>query len=396
MNNALYVTSAQAAEMLGIAVTSLYAYVGRKNIRSQAIKGKRARLYWREDIEALVAKSAHRRNSNDSILVPETRITLITQHGHYYRGHSAVALSETATLEDVAALLWEQDKDVIFPASAPADPPNFSKIRKALSSLGPLDQVPSLLAILETTNPKSYDLSAIGFARTAGELLRWLTALITNGQPCTDPIHEVLMRGFGTSPEFGDLIRRLLVLSADHELTAPTYAVRAIANTGGTPYQAVMAGLVASRGQRIIEARSPPILRFIEEVMSARSAREPVIDRYRLGENIPGFSQNVYHGSDLRAQALRSYLADNFGNDRDVVRLEEVICAARNIVGVDPDISFLIFFLEWKLKAPFAGILIQIVARSVGWIAHAFEQIEGGEMLRPRAAYVGDLPDIVV
>src|SRR6202012_2070553 len=100
-----------------------------------------------------------------------------------------------------------------------------------------------------------------------------------------------------------------LVLFADHELTPTTYAVRAIANTGATPYQAVAAGLLASKGQRIAEGRLPAIRRFIEEVLGEADPARPVLERHRAGEAIPGFARQEFAPTgDARAGALLGVL----------------------------------------------------------------------------------------
>lgn len=380
--------------MLGISVQSLYAYVGRKNIRSQATPGKRSRLYWREDIERISGKLAEDRTIKfDSILVPETKITLLTPTGHYYRGQSAESLSNAATLEDVAALLWEQPVEVIFSPSPPDVPPGFRKLRTALSGLSASDQAGSLFAVLEAANPRNYDRTPLGFARTGAELIRWFVAMVVGAdKPSADPIHLVLARGYGAPDEFADLIRRLLVLFADHELTSPTYAVRALANTGATPYQAVAAGLIAIKGARIGEGRAPAIRRLIAEIRAATDAGRPVLERYRSGEPIPGFSHSIYKGGDARARALLATLRERYHTDADFGRLFEAIRVAHDGLGVEPDLSLLGYYIESRLDPPDSSVSFQVIARLVGWIAHAHEQIESGPIVRPRTAYTGILP----
>lgn len=390
----LYLNAEEAAAKLGISISSLYAYVGRKNIRSQGVPGKRSRLYWREDIEKIAGgKVEDRFIKSDSILVPETKITLITDNGHYYRGRSAIELSETATLEDVAGLLWQQDPVAIFPAAPPLIPRGFKEARKALSALSALDQAGSLFPILEAANPRSYDTSGLGYAKTSGELLRWFASMVVHDdRPTAEPVHIVLARGLSAPDGYDDLIRRLLVLFADHELTAPTYAVRAVANTGSTPYQAVAAGLVAHRGQRIIEGRAPPIRRLLAEVLTEPDPGSPIVDRYRAGEKIPGFAHNMYKGGDLRARSLIEFMRVRFKKDPDFQRLLEAIKVAREGIGIEPDLALVSYFIEQKLKYPVNGANVGVVARVVGWIAHAYEQIESGPMIRPRTAYTGVLP----
>ncbi len=390
----LYLTAAQAAAQLGIAVASLYAYVGRKGIRSQAVPGGRARLYWREDIDRIeMGHGTDRVAKSDSVLVPETKITLLTDAGPYYRGRSAITLSQTATLEEIAALLWEQDLAVLFPTTPPPTPKGFAETRVSLSQLAPADQAVALFPLLEAAGPRSYDRSAIGFARTGAELLRWCAALMVQAaHPTSEPIHVVLSRAFSPDDAYADIIRRLLVLFADHELSAPTYAVRATANTGSTPYQAVQAGLIASKGQRLKEGRAPSIRRFLQEVMSDSDPGHPVMERYRAAEPIPGFSHSLYRGGDMRARAFLPVLEAHLGAQDEFKRLSQAIHVAQEAAGVEPDLALLAFFIERRLNRRSAFGSIQIVARSVGWIAHAWEQIESTPLVRPRAAYTGKLP----
>ena len=389
----LYLTAEAAAAILGVAVPSLYAYVSRKGIRSQAIPGTRARLYWREDINRIASGRAGDRTVRlDSILVPETKITLITEAGHFYRGQSAIALADTASLEEVAALLWGQNAATLFPATAPEPPPGFAAARQALSQLPAADQAAGLFPLLEHANGRSYDRSAAGFARTGAELLRWFTAIVVGAdRPSARPIHLELAEGLSAPEGHLDIIRRLLVLFADHELSAPTYAVRAVANAGATPYQAVAAGIVAMKGHRMTEGRAPSVRRLIAEVLSDSNPGRPVLERFRAEEAIPGFSLSLYTSGDPRARAMLSVLQDRFGQQEDMRRLAEAIHVARDLAGVEPDLALLALFVERKLK-PQLGSVLPVVARSVGWIAHAYEQMESGGMLRPRTAYTGVLP----
>ncbi len=390
----LYLTAEQAAGVLGVAVSSLYAYVSRKGIRSQAVPGTRARLYWREDIDRIAhGPGAERAIKWDSILVPETKITLLTEQGHFYRGQSAIRLSQTATLEEVAALLWGRDRTALFPPVAMQAPEGFSEAQAALARLTPTDQAIGLFPILEAASPKNYDRSSAGFARTGAEVVRWLAAItVEERKTSSDPIHIVLARAFSGLEAYADVIRRLLVLFADHELTAATYAVRAVANTGTTPYQAVAAGLIAHKGQRLVEGRAPAIKRFIEEVLNDPDPGHPVLERYRAGDDIPGFSHKLFKVADMRARALLPVLKEHFGDEDDFKRLFQAIHVAQDGLGVEPNLALLALFIERKFRQRTGVGSIQLIARAVGWIAHAQEQMESGPLVRPRTAYTGVLP----
>lgn len=389
----LYITAAEAAQMLGITINSLYSYVSRKSIRTQAVPGTRRRIYWREDIEALVKPLARVDGVKaNPTLVRETKITVITREGPFYRGQSVIALAEQATLEDVAALLWDVKIDDVFDANMPPVPTNFDEIRGALSSLSPFDQAVSLLPLLEQSNSRSYDFSALGYARTGAYLLRWMTALLIGAdRPSTDPTHVSLARGLN-APRYEDIIRRALVLAADHELAASTYAVRAVANTGCTPSQAVVTGFAAARGRRVLTGRVPAVRRLIDEILDENNPEDAIVERFRDGEALPGFADAVYRGPDARARSLHQALSGQFAGDEEVDRLLRAVAFAQREYELEADFILPLTFLERRLRRRSRDLAISHLARVVGWIAHAIEQMGSGPIVRPRAIYTGRLP----
>src|SRR5215216_3628368 len=127
MGEERYLSARRAAEELGISVATLYAYVSRGMIRSEAAGGSgRRRRYRAEDVRRLKERKARRRDP-DAVVedalswgtpVLESEITLVSDDGLYYRGRDAVRLSAGSTVEEVAALIWTGDpgKDAeLFP-----------------------------------------------------------------------------------------------------------------------------------------------------------------------------------------------------------------------------------------------------------------------------------------
>src|SRR5215469_3050988 len=107
-------TARQAAERLGIKLDTLYAYVSRGRLHSVGVPGSRERRYRTEDVEALLTMRAGERpeRANDAgALMPviASSICLIDNGRFYYRGEDVVRLAETATLEEVAILLWRAE-----------------------------------------------------------------------------------------------------------------------------------------------------------------------------------------------------------------------------------------------------------------------------------------------
>src|SRR5207253_5470610 len=103
-----YLSARETAERLGVKRDTLYAYVSRGLLRSVAVPGSRERGYRAEDVERLRAGRGSSRVAHGEPLVPiiDSSICLIEGGRLYYRGHDAIRLSEAATLEDIADLLW--------------------------------------------------------------------------------------------------------------------------------------------------------------------------------------------------------------------------------------------------------------------------------------------------
>jgi citrate synthase len=124
-----------------VSVTTLYVYVGRKGLRSQPVPGSRERRYWKPDILRLKRgeRAAQQQSAGD--LRRESALTLITERGPFYRGQSALDLAETASLEEVAALLRNGEAVPGFGSNIyPAGDPRAAALLAACSNLFHGDQ----------------------------------------------------------------------------------------------------------------------------------------------------------------------------------------------------------------------------------------------------------------
>src|SRR5438067_3227021 len=111
----------EAAERLGIKVDTLYAYVSRGMLESVTVPGSRERRYRAEDVERFRSSRGERGSPAEALKpVIGSSICLIEEGRLYYRGHDAVRLAETATLEHIADLLWGGDHPHPAAASAAA------------------------------------------------------------------------------------------------------------------------------------------------------------------------------------------------------------------------------------------------------------------------------------
>lgn len=391
MNDDLYVDAQEAAQMLGVSMATLYAYVSRKKLRSFATPGSRTRRYWRSDIIGLTAGAQRTR---EFASVPrESAITLLTENGTYYRGRSAIELSESASVEEVAALLWQGDAEAIFNERLPRVPMPHTAVLAALEDTPRHDRVLSLLPLIEHANPLAFDLSLDGFARTGGDALRWLaTILVDEPAPTSEPLHLFIARACGASNGVADVIRRAIILAADHEFDPTTHAVRTAA-TGVSPYAAILVGMITGRGQKLRIKRTETMRGMLRDIALSPYPEDAVVALFRAGEAVPGFdTKGIHENGDPRSEALLSALAAAFDSDPDYHKLARAIAVGEELSGRRPIFLLPLMFLGQKLGLEGNEIGIGTIGRSIGWIAHAQEQQMKNGVERPRASYTGPLP----
>jgi len=393
--DARFVNAAEAAQALGVTVTTLYAYVGRKGIRTQRLPGSRESHYWWPDIARVRLKEkhpdTHQRHTGVTL---ETTITLMTQRGPYYRGRSALELATTHTLEQVAAILWDVDEASTFSARTMSVPKEFRTLQKMLKHANPVDLATALFPFIEHVNPRAFDLSRKGMARTGAELLRWYACILSGlSRPDAGPIHETIAKALGVSRERADLIRCILVLSADHGFEAGTYAVRACATAGVTPYRSVLAGLAVVTGRRSNAGRSEAVVRLLDEIAADAEPERPIVRRLQDGTKVPGFGSSYYANGDPRALFLMNRYEDMFGDEKGFRKLKRAIAAVKELCDLEPDFIFANAYGHSRLGLESNQSLFPL-GRSVGWIAHSIEQFEAGEITRASESYTGQLPSL--
>ena len=362
------VGSAQACDRLGISRDTLYAYVSRGLVRTIAHPGDARRsLYDRRDIQALFERKGRgrsRRAVAESTInwgepVLASKITRIADGRFSYRGHDAVELARDHSLEEVAGLLLPVRSRPAIAAASGFVPP---------AGQLPFDRIVAMMAGL-AVGKKAGD----GRPR-AVEILR-LTALSAAGveyDPVA-PIHRLLADAWSGCPETPDLLRRALVLCADHELNASAYAARVAASAGASLPASLLAGLATLSGTRHggITVRCLEWMRRVE--------RNGLADM-RPDEPPPGFGHPLYPDGDPRATHLLEHCP--------LPKIwRTVVNQVFEATGTRPGLDFALAHIERSSGLPKgAGLGIFAVGRSAGWMAHIFEQRRTGRLIRPRAS----------
>ncbi len=369
-----WLSAADALALLGTRPQTLYANVSRGRIKAKPDpRDPRKSLYRGDDVRRLAQRGTGRRKqetvATEAIRwgepVMQTALSTIADGALLYRGENAAGLAVWAGLEDVAGLLWE------------TDPIRLPKSKARGSGIGDAFAV---LARRAASDPPNIGRSGQVLKREAASVLADIAAALVGAEQVADPLHVRLAAAW-QRPRAADLLRRALVLLADHELNASTFAARVTASTGASLAAACLSGLATLTGP--LHGSAAGAVLTLADDAQRHGADAAINARLAQGFVVPSFGHPLYPDGDTRAQHLISHmvLPPLF---RDLAAIGE------DVTGERPNVDFALAALTAAHDLPReAPLIIFALARSVGWLAHALEQVSGGELIRPRARYVG-------
>jgi citrate synthase len=374
----------EACRRLGVRPQTVYAYVSRGKLDVQPDPADpRRSMYRLDDVERLTKrKQAGRKHETLAEgtlfgIEPSVPTSLSGFHrGHlHYRGQDAVALARSASLEDVARLLWNAEHTPQFAAGATA-----------------VVKAPGRAAAFTTLAA-----SAASGHSTRGRLTRVLhqeaqglvgqLAHAFGASPGAKPLHLRFASGWKQPARVADLLRTALVLLADHELTSSAFVTRITASTGASLPACLLAGLSTLSGPLHGDA-SGQVRALFAEV--ARTGEDAVVDHYlSTGLPLPCFGHHLYPDGDPRAAALLSLF-----DAPPVIR--RFIGKVTDLTGLHPTIDVALAALVAHNRLPAdAAFALFATARSVGLLAHGIEQLQEPQVIRPRGRYAGPVPETV-
>lgn len=395
-----HLTAAEAARALNVSLPTLYAYVSRGLIRSEAPEGSRSRLYAAADVKALQARKARGRKAEAvasgalhfGAPVLESALTLIADNKLYYRGRNVEDLAQAASLEDVARLLWDCDERAF---AADNLPPSDGRIRRAwagVADLPPLDRCLALLPQAAVLDDRAWHLDRTGIMECGVRVVRLLSAIIAGMPVSAQPAHRVLAQGWKLNAKAANVLRAALVLTADHELNASAFAVRVVAATGTSVYGSSIAGLAALQGPRH-GGITPRMVALFGELEKAGDLRTVLRERQQAGERLPGLGHWLYPDGDPRARILLELLRRDYPGHPALnlsLRTAEI---AEALTDRKPNVDFALATIERVLGLPAnGGQALFLLGRAAGWVAHHLEQSASDQLIRPRARYTGPMP----
>jgi citrate synthase len=384
--------SEEAARRLGVKLPTLYAYVSRGLLTSQrAPDGKRS-LFDVEQIEALARRSRGGKQVETRLATVTTGITQLRQDGPYYRGRQTAGLATTATFEEVAALLWDDDRArwQPHPLTGPVGLSSRDLLRWAVVMAGAGDPLRADL------RPEAVVQAAARLISTVVDVLPVratgaVPALELGGDGAQHP-DALAARLTGrlapgaVGPELVRAVNAALVVLADHELATSTLAVRMAASTRADLYDAVLAGLGTFGGP--LHGGASQIVHQLLVDADELGAERAADKALRWMNVLPGFGHTVYTDGDPRAQPLLD-LFEQLATERQRAVVASIRALADShdfpAPNVDLGIGALVFA---QGMAADSGQTIFGVARMAGWTAHYLEELtERPLRFRARAIY---------
>ena len=401
-----WMSAADASALLGVSRTTLYAYVSRGFVRSQATPGpSRERRYSRDDVERLQRRTEERRDPDKAVAhalqwgmpVLESAITLIDGHRLYYRGHDALALARTRSIAEVASLIWTGRFD------APSETRSDTTAVQGPDISPFAARAQSLLASASADDAAAFDLRPASVAACGWRILHLLTLAATRRSTAADrtlTIDQRLARAWRLHARGTDILRSALILCADHELNVSSFTARCVASAGSDPYAVVIAGLSALAGPKHggSGARVEAMLRSVrdERRRSARGERDlrpALAARLRRGERLDGFGHPLYAAGDPRAAMLMDMLRERYAASAELRFVVKFEATATALIREKPNLDFALAAVARVLGLPAGSpLMLFAIGRTIGWIGHAIEQYATDHLIRPRAKYVGVPP----
>lgn len=332
-----------------------------------------------------------------------------------YQGYDIHDLAAHSSFEEVIFLLWNK----VLPKQSELDelkrslsaayevPAEIIDLMKRIPrDADPIDVLRTTVSALEFYDPTSRDLSRAASVKTAVKLTAQFPTLVATAERIRKGLNAVkpnpefniatnflyMLNGTVPSAEDARMFDIALILHADHELNASTFAARVVAGTLADMYGAVTAAIAALSGPLHGGANTAVMKMLLEigEVGNVESfIKKALVDKRK----IMGFGHAVYRTEDPRATHLRRFsqqMGERTGDMKwyEVSRkVEEVMMREK---GLYPNVDFYSASTYYMMGIPLDLYTpIFAVSRIAGWTGHVLEQYADNKLIRPRAEYIG-------
>lgn len=351
------------------------------------------------------------------IVAAESRICFVDgiEGRLIYQGYDIHDLAAHAGFEEVAYLLWHGDlptrdqlsalqRDLVAARALPD--PVLNMLRGFPRAVLPMDALRTAVSALGVYDPETRDDSPAANLRKSVRLTAQLATIVAAIGRCrdgNDPIPpdpslshaaNFLFMLWGRRPDDTSVktMEIALILHADHELNASTFAARVTAATLADMHSAITSAIGTLKGPLhggANEAVMRLLLKIGEPSKVLPAAREMLAGK----QKIPGFGHRVYKTEDPRATHLRR-MSEELGRRKGELKWFEMSRTLEQFMLLEKKIHANVDFYSassyYELGIPLELFTpVFAVSRISGWTAHVLEQLADNRIIRPRAEYVG-------
>ncbi len=405
----------QAAALLGVKPTTLYAYVSRGLLTSRRGHDGRTSTFDRAEVEALAARQQTSRTPGDLYRI-NSAITQIAETAHYYRGYNALTLASTVSFEEVANLLWVAQPPGEA-ASFTCSPTVLERARALQAQLPPdsplLDRLTLVVMAAASADDFRYDTSGPGVAVAGRELLAAMVDGLDIPRPgdsrpdfTSEPSHlspgsaglaERLwakLSQLKPTPERTFLLNAVLVVLADHELAPSTLAARIAAAYHADPYACVEAGITTLSGARHGRVALAHEAMFNETEIAGGRAGAALAERLRRSGSLEGPDRIQYRRlGDPRAAAILRLLGESMPGSPRLAHVGVVTGIIERRGLGRPSLELALAAVAFCCEMPYGSTEILLaIGKTPGWLAHAIEEYASPTTYAPAVNYVGARP----
>jgi citrate synthase len=271
----------------------------------------------------------------------------------------------------------------------------------------PMDALRTAISALAFYDPQAHDSSREANVAKAMRVTAQMATIVAayeqirRGREPVEPdkagshAENFLRMLFGAEPDplFVRAMDLALILHADHELNASTFAARVTAATLADMYSAIVSAIGALAGP-LHGGANEQVMKMLQTIGEPSRAEAYVSEKLEAHQKISGFGHRVYKAEDPRATHLRQMsreLGEHIGNLRwyEISRkLEEAVMQQKHLYA---NVDFYSASCYFTMGIPIDMFTpVFAVSRVAGWTAHVLEQYGDNRLIRPRAEYVGE------
>jgi citrate synthase len=333
-----------------------------------------------------------------------------------YRGIDIHKLAEQSNFEETTYLLWNgrlpkaAELDAFRKELAKArvlDPKIVELLRSFPKDVTPMEVLRTAVSALSCYDPDEKDNSHAANLRKSFRLTAQIAMLVAiydrvrKGKPLVDADPSLshagnllwMLNGEKPSETATRTMDVALILHADHELNASTFAARVIAATLSDIHSAITGAIGALKGP-LHGGANEAVMRMLFSIdKNGEDAVEHVKAMLAAKKKISGFGHRVYHTEDPRATHLRR-MSEALGKSAKNTKWFDMSRAIEKYINAEKKLNANVDFYSASTYTTL-GIDIDLftpifaVSRISGWAAHVIEQHDDNRLIRPRADYIG-------